>query len=295
MTPFRGSDVLRMIAMVAAEALIAAGCSSPPEGTPIARVGDSVLTLEAARADMDTASADFEYRLRRYVAGWVNSELLHQEALRRGIGESVEFRRKVDAVTRQLVNQELLDRLVYDRDTVLPADTLRAYFDRHRDEFTLAEDHLKLRLMTFRDRQDARRFAAAVTAMKSWQAAADSVAADAGGASTVVSSSPEAWYTSATLYPPELWKVASPLVAGEVSFPFKTETGYTVLQVVALAPAGKTAEFDLAAGEVRDRVRVERSRAGLEALLGTLREQYDVEMMMNDATHMEGSPQNDEN
>jgi hypothetical protein len=283
------------IAAVAMVAVVAAGCTSRPDGTPIARVGDSVLTLEEARADLDTLSEEYENRLRRYVAGWVNSELLHQEAVRLGLGESAEFREKVDAVGRQLLNQELLDRLVYDRDTVLPPDTLRAYFDKHREEFILTEDHLKLRLMTFRGRESARRFVAAVTARKSWQAVADSIASDSAASSEVVSSTPPTWFTAATLYPPELWKVAGPLVAGEVSFPFKTGGEFTVLQVVAIATAGKTGDFDLAADDVRDRVRVERSRAALESLLGTLRERYGVELMTNNGTYEEGTPQHDAN
>jgi len=244
---------------------------------------------------MDTVSPEFESRLARYIVGWVNAELLYQEASRRGIGDGVEFREKIDAVRKQLMNQELLDLLVFDLDTLLPADMLRSYFEKHRDEFTLTEDHLKLRLMTFRGRDRARRFAATVTAKKSWQAVADSIGADSAMAADIVSSTPATWFTRATLYPPELWKVAGPLVEGEVSFPFKTESGFTVLQVVALAHAGKTGEFDLAADGVRDRVRIERSRAVLETLLGTLRERYGVEMIMNDAIDQEGAHQNNAN
>jgi len=258
------------------------GCSSGPAGTPIARVGDAVLTLEAARAAIDTTSADSEERLSRYVAGWVNAELLYQEAVRRGIDAGEEFEAKIGAVRKQLASEELLEQTVFGRDTSISPDTLRAYFDGHRDEFTLTEDHLKLRLMTFRGRESARRFAALAGAKKSWQAAADSIASDPRMSGEVLSATPETWFTRETLYPPELWKVASPLVPNEISFPFKTESGYTVLQVVSFAPAGKTGEFELAEGEIRDRIRIERGKAGLEALLGTLRERFGVEMMMND-------------
>lgn len=290
----RGS-VLTAVALIVVAAISAAGCDSRPEGTPIARAGDAILTLETARADMDTSSVGFDDRLQRYVAGWVNSELLYQEALRRGIGSGEEFEEKIALVRRQLVNQELLELLVYKADMVYPEDTLRAYFEYHRNEFTLAEDHLKLRLMTFMGREKARRFAAAVVAKKSWQAVADSISADSAASAEVVSSTPETWFTRATLYPPELWKVASPLDPGEVSFPFKADEGYTVLQYVSFAPAGTTGEFELAMDEVRDRLRMERARMELENLLGTLREQYGVEMMTNDATRQEGTTTPNEN
>ena len=110
----------------------------------------------------------------------------------------------------------------------------------------------------------------------------------------IVSSTPERWYTRATVYPPELWKVAGPLSPGEVSFPLKTDEGYMVLQYVALAPAGKTNEFDLVREDALNRVLIENRRARLDSLLGTVRQRYGVEMNMNDEMPREGPADNHE-
>lgn len=88
--------------------------------------------------------------------------------------------------------------------------------------------------------------------------------------------------------------MAGPLGPGDVSFPVKTDGGYTVLQYVELATAGKTEEFDLVREEVLNRVLIENRRARLEALLGTLRERYGVEINMNDARRREGSADSNE-
>ncbi|HLF15411.1 MAG TPA: peptidylprolyl isomerase [Bacteroidota bacterium] len=275
-------------------ALLSGGCSTEPAGTVIARVGDSVLTLEEAGAALDSSSENFGERLNRYAAAWVNSELLYQEALRLGIGSDPGFEARMDAVRRQLASQELLDRLIYGDTVSFGDDVLRSYFTSHPDEFTIAENHLKLRLATFRGRETARKFASSVTPSKTWASLLDSMGNDPRASQEIVSSTPERWYTRSTIYPPELWKVAGPLGPGEASFPLKTDGGYTVLHYLALAPEGKTDEFDLVRDEVFNRVLIESRRSRLESLLGTLRERYGVEMNANDATRQEGSAESNE-
>lgn len=288
MTRARGAS------LIAGVALLIAGCSSEPAGTVIARVGDSVLTLEEAAADLDTSAVNFTERLHQYAASWVNAELLYQESLRLGIGSDPGFEARMKSVRRQLANQELLDRLLYADTTMVGEDSLRSYFSSHQDEFTLAENHLKLRLATFRGREAARKFAVSVTPARPWAALLDSLGKDPRASQEILSSVPERWYTRSTLYPAELWKLAGPLGPGEVSFPLKTEEGFTILQYVALVPAGKTEEFDLVREEVLARMMIEGRRARLESLLGTLRERYGVKMNVNDAVRQEGSTHTNE-
>jgi hypothetical protein len=280
--------------LIAFFALLPAGCSSEKPGTVVARVGDSALTLEEAAAAIDTTAPGGAGRMGRYVASWVNSELLYQEALRQGIGGDPAFGARVEGLRRQLASQELLDRVIYGDTTAVQDSVLRAYFLSHPDEFTLSENHLKLRLATFRSRETARRFAAAVTAGAAWEGLIDSMAADPKSSAEIVSATQEAWYTRSTIYPQELWKVAGPLNPGEVSFPLKTGEGFTIVQYLGLAAAGRTDEFDVVRDDVTDRVLIENRRSKLEALLATLRGRYGVEILIKDATRQEGTPTTNE-
>ena len=288
MTPARGAS------LIAGIALLIAGCSPEPAGTVIARVGDSALTLEEAAADLDTSAVNFGERLNQYAAAWINAELLYQETLRLGIGSDRGFEARMRSVRRQLANQELLDRLIYGDSATFGEDSLRSHFSSHADEFTIGENHLKLRLIPFRGREAARKFAVSVTPARPWTTLLDSIGRDPRASQDVISAVPERWYTRSTLYPAELWKVAGPLSPGEVSFPLKTEEGFTLLQYVALATAGKTDEFDLVREEVLARMLIESRRSRLESLLGTLRERYGVELNVNDAMRQEGSTQSNE-
>jgi hypothetical protein len=266
---------------LAAALLLLRGCAPEPKGTVIAKVGDAELTLEEAKTSLDTLAPDYAHRLRQHVAAWVNAELLHQEALRLGIEDDPAFAERVASVRRQLANQEVLDRLVYG-DTAVPDEgTLRSYLAAHPDEFMIREVHLKLRLATFRGRESAGRFARSAAAASDWSAALDSMGRDPRLGGEVITSVPGKWYTRSTIFPAELWKVAGTLSAGEVSFPVKAGEGYTVMQFLASAPPGKTTEFEVVREDVRSRVLIERRRAAFEALLGTLRERYGVEVSMN--------------
>lgn len=266
-------------------ALLLYGCGNERPGTVIARVGDSVLTLEEAAAEVDTTAGGAGYRLEQYVTAWVNSELIYQEARRLGLEEDPEYLSRLSRVRRQLANQVLLDLLIYRDTTVFSDDTLRAFFEKDTGEYALAEDHLHLNLITLGSREAARKFGRAVGTVKSWETVLDSVMADPGAAAEVVRSIPGTWYTPSTLHPPELWKLAGALGNGEVSFPFRTDAGYTVLQRLGFAPAGKVTEFALVRDEVLNRMRIEYRRGLFERLLGTLRERYSVEILLNTPTH----------
>lgn len=273
----------------AAAALLLAGCRAEPSGTVIARAGDAVLTLEDARAVLDTTAPNIDDLVARYAASWVNAELLWQEARRAGIDDDPRFVSRMDDVRRQLAGQELLDRVIHTGGADLPEDSLRSYLAAHPDEFSIAEDHLKLKVAVFRSREAARRFAASVTAARPWDAALDSLVVDPRASADILSAAPGRWYTAATLYPPDLWKVAGPLSPGEVSFPVRGGDGYAVIQYLAAARAGKTTEFDLVRGEVLARMLVESRRARLDSLLGTLRERHGVELNVSPAARQKGA------
>jgi hypothetical protein len=268
--------------------LFLGGCGREQPGTVIARVGDSELTREEALADLDTSQGDLDRRMAQYTTAWINSELIYQEARRLGLEEDPEYLSRLKKVRRQIANQVLLDWMIYRDTTGFSEDTLRAYFENSRDEYSIAEDHLQLNLITFGSRRAARRFRTAVSTVKSWETVLDSVIDDPGISAEVVHSARSTWYTPATLYPPELWKVASPLGAGEVSFPFKTHRGYTLLQKLAFVSAGKDPQFELVRDEVLNRMRIEHRRGLFEQLLGTLRERYSVALLLNNTSDQDG-------
>jgi len=260
--------------------LLFPSCREQRPQTVIARVGSAELTLEEATSHLDTVQGSFQQSLHRYVSNWVNAELLYQEAKRRGLEDSEQLYRQLSEVKRQLVNQAFLEKFLYSDTVEIHEQTLREYYHEHSSEFLHRDDMIKLNLITFNNRERASSFAAKVSQGMTWETALEKSLDD----TSIVSAITNQYYTQHVLFPPELWKVAAALIINEVSFPIKTASGYVVLQPRSKVRRGEQAEFDLVRDEVRQRFLLEKRRQRYEELLGTLRKQYTVEVMIGPMT-----------
>jgi parvulin-like peptidyl-prolyl isomerase len=261
------------------------GCKTQPQGQVIARVGDAVLTMEEARQAIDTTRGTTDDQIQRYVAIWVNNQLLYQEAQREGIDEEDSFHREMEDTRQRLAIHSLLQKRIYSDTSGLEEGNLRAYFDKHKGEFFAREDMVKLNEIGFLTREQASDFADKVSRNNlAWIDALRQLRSDTAAAASVVSSSFEQFFSQHTLIPVELWKVAQALNTGEISFPVKTNLGYYVIQLLETVPAGKPAELDIARAEVGNRSLIDRRRHLYEEYLGTLRKQYNVEILLNSST-----------
>jgi parvulin-like peptidyl-prolyl isomerase len=140
---------------------------------------------------------------------------------------------------------------------------------------------IRLNSVGFNSREDASAFAAAIIQNRSWDDAVSKARSSASSAGQIISVASNQYYSQRSLFPTELWKVASTLNTGDVSFPVKTNLGYFVIQLLSVIPQGKPADFDLVRDEVKNRVLIEKRRQRYEQYLGTLRKRYDVEILMN--------------
>jgi hypothetical protein len=280
----------RAYALLTLPILVMSCHRQPDTGDILARVGDAVLTMKDARAYIDTTQGQMEIQLKHYVTYWVNTELVYQEAKRQGTENSEQFNERLYSIRRQLANQTYLDQHVYSDTGEITNDSVRKYYDEHTAEFSLREDMIKLNVVTFASRERASVFAAAVSQGMTWDSALTHVQRDAAvEGKTVTAVSPQ-YFSSRTLFPQELWKVATALHTGELSFPVKTSTGsFTVLQSIAIARQGAQADFEIARDEARQRLLYEARRHMYDTLLSTLRKRYDVQIFVGNDIPMDSA------
>jgi hypothetical protein len=86
------------------------------------------------------------------------------------------------------------------------------------------------------------------------------------------------YFTQATLFPEELWKLAHTLARDEISFAVRTSAGFYVLIVHAVRRAGDPPDFEFVRHDVRDRLLIEHRRARYEKLVADLRSRASVEI-----------------
>ncbi len=254
-----------------------AGCArETSEKKYVARVDDAVLTTEQVHEHTggDTLSPASEY-----VAAWVMSELLYQEAKRRGLLEADEVVKQVDDARRQFAVNALLEREVFSADTTtLKTDVLMREFEEQRDQYRLREDVVNISYAMFGERDAANAFRSKLLRGMAWQDALDSVKAEMPEA--LLRSARHAYFTQGSLYPEELWKATRVLRKEDVSYAIRSEAGYGVMIVHSTKAQGEIPDFEYVQEEVRSRVLLRMRREKYNALLSRLRTQHKVEVAL---------------
>lgn len=96
-------------------------------------------------------------------------------------------------------------------------------------------------------------------------------------------SSERQYFTRGRTYPPELWKLASTMPKGDVSFVVKVDKSFYVLVANSLMRQGTIPEVGYVRNDVRDRLLIERRRERYERLIASLRSRANVDVVPGNA------------
>jgi len=264
--------------------LLPFGCSKPVgKKAVVARVDNAELT-EADLNVVRASGADPLMPPREYINDWVVTELLYLEATRRGLADSDELKQQLEAVHKRLAVAALLQKEIYSGDSVSVTDeAIAERFRSFADDFALREDVLNASYATFSDRDVANGFRSEVLRGVQWHEAVLQVESDSVRRSHLLRTADHQYFTHATLYPEELWKLARTLGKEEVSFVIKTAGGYSVLKLHGLKRQGEVPDLDYVRNDIRDRLLIEQRRARYEQLIATLRARHAVEVHLDHA------------
>jgi len=273
----RSADTRAAILIILCALFCAGGCvKRPATGPYVARVGSAELTREDLIAAGDSLTLT-RGQSRAFVDEWVVSELLYQEAQRRGVVESDNFKRQVESARKQLAIDALLEKELYASD-VVDDETVAAFFRSHASSFLVREDVIRASYALFADRDAANLFRSTLLRGTAWDDAVRQTRADSLARRYLLTVARNQYFTQATLFPEELWKLAHTLARDEVSFAVRTGAGFYVLIVHAVRRAGDPPDFEFVKHDVRDRLLIEHRRARYEKLVGDLRSHASVDI-----------------
>jgi len=246
----------------------------------VARVDQSYLTETELRAAIDTTLGE-EYQATDFVNSWIASELLYQEAVRRGLADTEDLRRRLDQTRKHLAIDALLTQEVYRGDSALVSEkAVRELFSTDAPEIRLEEDVALLSYVLFSERSAANEFRSAVLRGASWEEALRRAQDDSVQRAKLLMVANRRYFTKTTLFPEELWRLARTLPKEEVSFVLTTHTGYYVLIAHGFKRQGESPEWNYIKDELRARLLINARRKLYDDLLGTLRARHTVEMHM---------------
>lgn len=255
------------------------GCTKrTPEAAIVARVDQSVLTT----VDLPTArgsSAEARRHAREFVNDWITSELLVQEAIRKGLSDSVQS--QLAAARRRLLIDALLNQELYVTDTSMVNErALHDLYDADGKRFLLREDVAQVSYLLFAQRDAANDFRARVLRGVSWNDAVRQLRIDSLLNPQILLVADRQYFTKSTMYPEELWKLARTLTKGETSFAVTTPNGTYVLMLHGYKKQGDIPEWDFIRNEIRERLLIEQRRQKYETLVARLRAEHAVEVRL---------------
>jgi hypothetical protein len=198
------------------------------------------------------------------------------------MADSDQLRKQLEATRKRLAVEALLEKEVYGggADDVSDEDIAGA-FKKNVASFTLREDVARVSYALFSERDAANQFRASILRGSSWEDAIAVCQRDSVHARELRTVARNQYFTQATLFPDELWKLARTLPKEEVSYAVKTAAGYYVLTVHGIRHVGETPEFEYVSNEVRERLLIERRRARYEQLVSDLRTRHKVEVNLS--------------
>lgn len=142
--------------------LLIAGCSEPAyesEDTPIAQVGDEVLTLEELQNSLSSDIVDFDdiSVIETQRNEWIREQVLAAEARRLGLHEEKEFQKRLDRIKNELLVKVLTDAVIkeFEEQDPVSRQDAQAYYEENKEDFTLNERHVRYRHIIADNRQNA--------------------------------------------------------------------------------------------------------------------------------------------
>jgi peptidyl-prolyl cis-trans isomerase C len=241
------------------------------ERSVVAKVNDSVLTLKELR---ETIPSIYEGKppweeMKSWVERWVESQMLYQEAMRRGLDKDGEVRKRIEEATKGILIAELLDREIEGGGE----EEAFRYYRAHPKEFTRQEDEVRVSEIFVSGIKEAKKI---IRRLREGEDFAE-LAAKYSLAPSAAKGGDLSYFTRDSL-PAHLAKAASSTPLGNISEPIKGDDGYYIILVTDSKKKGTVRDFGLIRRELLHRLSVLQGRENLKDLLRKLKGEFEVEI-----------------
>ncbi|MDX1438636.1 MAG: peptidylprolyl isomerase [Rubricoccaceae bacterium] len=253
------------ILLVCFAVLFGCGDDASVGGDYAARVDDQILTEEEIQEAMAVLPVmlDSVTARQQFIEQWVKNRLLAEEARRQGIAEREDVQRQLAESERSVLVASLIDYFFEANAAELEEGELQAYFDANRDQLTLLEPYLRIRLLSTTDPEDAEAARRSLERLQNspfadslWSLTAQEYSSDPQGAVALSSSFlPESRLFGLDSQVAQYVRLLTPGATSEV---FESSGHYHVVQLVERIAAGTRPELDWIRNELTQRLAIEK-------------------------------------
>ncbi len=251
---------------------------------PIVRVGDAYLTeetIEFLLPSEERVPLSMEDK-RRFVDRWIETEILYQEALRRGVDEDPRVRARIRTLEQEFLADHLAFLELRER-TAVSEEEIEAYFEAHEQEYRYEYRVSHILVSTLEEAENVKK----LLENNSFAWVANRYSID-----PVARRGGDLGYLSKGNMIPEFENVVFDLEPGEVSDIVKSDFGYHIIKLVGVRESLVTVDPADVRGQILNMLIMEKRDRAYEAFLESLRRGADIEYY--DERYMPGTPREPE-
>jgi peptidyl-prolyl cis-trans isomerase C len=232
------------VIFVALTILSGCGSSSKDKSTVVAKVGVAELTVQDILKNIpqDPALKVSGVQIEQYVQRWIDSEVIYQEAIRSGIMNSPEMRKRIEELKRDAIISAYLDEMVENKATVTP-DEIHQFYEENKESFVREDNQYHIMVILTDSYRTANELRRRIINGEDFADVARNHSLDA----SKESGGDLGWVTLDQVSP-ALAKTIPSLSLKRISMPINTEVGYEIVQMLDSRKKGELKTLD----EVKD-------------------------------------------
>ncbi|HEY6626225.1 MAG TPA: peptidyl-prolyl cis-trans isomerase [Ignavibacteriaceae bacterium] len=249
-------------------------CTQPEKpDSYVARVNNSYLT-ETEFSEMVDSQTVSEKTRTLVIKNWVKQEILLQEAIKKGITESNEFKRTVENSRRQLASSLVLQDFAATSQPVVTNEELENYYNENKSSFRIPFNAYYLNRINFSDREAAVMFRTELM-INGWTVALNKFSNDL----SLVNFESAILISEQNIYPVRLLRILEGLYPLEISIVIPDERGYyTVVQLLDKYLAQSSPPFETVKTEVERRYKAALTELAIENYINDLYSLSEIEI-----------------
>ena len=240
----------------------------------VAKINNEILTEEQLNAALSDKQNKGKYR-EEYIHNWIETEILFQEAQKKGITRDSQFNSLLERSRKELAVALLLKKISEDIKIEFADEEINKYFDEHKEEFRLEDDKYLINKIEIGNFDKAVKFRNKLLDL-SWDDAEKGVKNDP----AILSNETKQFYYRYQLQPVSLLRAVNNLGENEVSVIIETEPSkFCIVQMITKYNANSIPPFEVVKDDINARLSALKERDFLKDYIDKLITDHNPEIV----------------
>ena len=245
--------------------------SETPRSQVLVRVNGNELTKHEFSVYLpeDYQSVLTQEEKREYVDRWVTTQLLYEEALKTGAGESSDIEARIEQFKKDLIADRLIQKVI-EEDAVVAEEEVHAFYESHREEYEKEYRVSHILVNTPEDAEKVKLLLGSKSFLYLERRYSKDKHSRGGG---------DLGYLSKGNMVPEFEEIVFTMKIGDVSDVIESEFGYHIIKINDIRDARVKLEFADVSEAIANILTLKKREAAYDSLVTALKSRARIEYM----------------